>query len=93
MSVSMVIVAILSSEGFHLWDGQLVVMVIRPLQMAKDTMVWGVVGFTKHGYHLWDKATQSVSRLPVKFPEYRVWVLLPKKYCGLIGGSFVKRSK
>ena len=69
-------IAILSSEGFHTWDGQLVVdsyqsptATWQKVQIA----VWGVVGFTKHGYHLWNKATQSVSRLPIGVQK--VWRL------------------
>ena len=48
-------IAILSSEGFHTWDGQLVASCQSPATQWQKVRVavWGVVGFAKHGYHLW----------------------------------------
>ena len=61
-------IAILSSEGFHTWDGQLIVDSFRsPAETWKNVHIatWGVTGFSNHGYHLWDRETQSVKRLPI----------------------------
>ena len=69
-------IIILSSEGFHIWDGNLVVDSYRtPAEKWQKVCIgtWGVVGFSKHGYHLWMKSTQLVHRLPIGVQK--VWGL------------------
>ena len=69
-------IAIVSAEGFHMWDGQLMVDSYQtPIQRWQKVEVapWGAVGFTNFGYHLWDKTTQTVVRLPMGVQK--VWRL------------------
>ena len=68
--------AILSSEGFHIWDGQLMVDSHQtPIHQWQKVRIatWGAVGYTNFGYHIWDKSTQSVARLPMGVSK--VWGL------------------
>ena len=73
-------IAILSSEGFHIWDGQLLVDGHQsPVHQWKKVQIalWGAVGFTNFGYHIWDKETQTTVRLPMGVQK--VWKLSPSR--------------
>ena len=69
-------IVVLSSEGFDIWDGQRMVDNYQtPVRNWKKVHIapWGAVGFTNFGFHLWEKSTQSVTRLPIGVQK--VWRL------------------